>query len=126
MKKLLLIGLFLLFSLPSFSQALENGVYKSNITIYSGETQKTYAYTFYVIGGVVSQVSEPAVSVTRTLGDTTVFSWLNSGGIWTESQTFVFTKNKTTGDLYVTTTRVVQNEGQEPWQTFGLGKVYKY
>ena len=115
MKKLLLIGLFLLFSLPSFSQALENGVFKSNITVYSGSTEKVYAYTFYVINGVVSQISEPAVSVTKTLGDTTLFSWLNQGGIWTESQTFVFTKNATTGELFVTMTRVVQNEGQDPW-----------
>ena len=126
MKKLLLIGLFLLFSLPSFSQALEDGTYKSDITIYSGNTSKTYTYTFYVTYGIVSSYGSPAISLTRSLGDTTLFTWLNSGGIWTESQTFVFTKNSKTGDLYVTTTRVVQNEGQEPWQTFGLGKVYKY
>lgn len=126
MKKLVLIGLFLLFSLPSFSQALEDGTYKSDITVYSGNTNKTYTYYFYVKYGVVSQSSTPAISTTKSLGDTTVYTWLNQGGIWTESQTFVFTKNKTTGYIYVRSMRVVQNEGQEPWQTYGIGDVYKY
>lgn len=128
MKKfiLFLIGaLSLTFATPSFSQALTDGKYSSDITVYSGETSNTYAYTFYVINGIVSQTNKPAVAVTKSLGSETVYSWLNKGGIWTESQTFVFSINRETGQIYVVLSRIVQNEGEDPWATFGTGIVYK-
>lgn len=135
MKKLLLIGLFLLFSLPSFSQALENSsFYKSDITIYSGGSKKAYTHYFYVNGyGEVRQINFSdntymSFDTYKTLSNSqsTVYTWGNSGGIWSETQTFVFTKNKTNGDIRVMSMRVVQNESEEPWQTYGLGDVYKY
>lgn len=134
MKKFLLIGLFLIFSLPSFSQALTNSTYyKSNITVYSGGTSDTYAYYFYVTAaGEVRQIdyAKNQFLAFKTYGtvsnaQSSVYSWANDGGVWSETQTFVFTKDKTSGKLYVFSVRVVQNEGEEPWQTYGVGDVEK-
>lgn len=134
MKKLLLIGLFFLFSLPSFSQALENSsYYKSDITVYSGGTSNTYAYYFYVTAtGEIRQIDYAknqylTFKVYKTVSNSqsSVYTWANDGGVWSETQTFVFTKNKDNGSLYVLTMRVVQNEGQEPWSTYGVGNVEK-
>ena len=134
MKKLLLIGLFLIFSLPSFSQALEKtSYYKSDITIYSGGETNTYAYYFYVTSTGEIRMIDYAKNQYVTFkaygtvnnANSSVYSWANNGGIWSETQSFVFTKDITSGKIYVLSMRVVQNEGSEPWQTYGVGNVEK-
>jgi len=134
MKKFLLIGLFLIFSLPSFSQALANGYYyKSDIKVYSSGTSNTYTYHFYVnASGEIRQIdfAKNQYMSFKTYGtvsnaQSSAYTWANDGGIWSETQTFVFTKDKSTGDLSVFLMRVVQNEGQDPWQSYGVGVVEK-
>ena len=133
MKKFL-IAFALLFSLTGFSQALQNSsYYKSNITVYSGGTSNTYAYYFYVtVDGEIRQIDYAknqylTFKVYKTVSNSqsSVYTWANDGGVWSETQTFVFTKNKDNGNVYVLTMRVVQNEGQEPWSTYGIGDVEK-
>lgn len=134
MKKLLLIGLFLIASLPMFSQALEkSSYYKSDITIYSKGQANDYTYHFYVTAaGEVRMIDYAknqfmSFKAYGTVNNATssAYTWANDGGIWSETQTFVFTKDKTSGKISVLTMRVVQNEGQDPWQTYGVGEVEK-
>lgn len=124
MKKLLL-GLLLLFSVTSFSQALTDGSYWSNIEVTNSAGTKTYGYEFTVTNGIVKQKGVSASSVTKSLGNDTVFTWLNQGGIWTESQTYIFSKDAVSGQIYVHYMRVVQNEGEAPWWAIGNGLVNK-
>jgi hypothetical protein len=131
MKKLLLIGLFLL-SLSSFSQALENSAfYKCKIVT----TENTYFYSYFYVNsyGEVRQIENSdntykLFNTYKTLSNSTstVYTWANAGGVWSETQTFVFTKEKNTGFLTLNYFRVVQNEGSVPWTLIGLGEVEKY
>ena len=134
MKKLLLIGLFLIASLPMFSQALEkSSYYKSDITVYSGGQSNVYAYYFYVTAAgevrMIDYAKNQFLSFkaygTVNNASSSAYTWANDGGIWSETQTFVFTKDKTSGKISILTMRVVQNEGQDPWQTYGVGEVEK-
>lgn len=134
MKKLFLIVVFLIFSLPTFSQALENSnYYKSDITIYSSGKQNLYTFYFYVMStGQIRMIDNEKNQYltfknyyTLSNSQTSVYTWVNNGGVWSESQTFVFTKDIVSGKLHVFSMRVVQNEGQDPWQTYGYGEVVK-
>jgi methionine salvage enolase-phosphatase E1 len=133
MKKLLL-GALLLLSTLTFSQALEKSAYyKSDLTIYSGGSSQDYTMYFQVTSSGDVKMLESKygstyafkASNTSSNNHTTVYTWLNNGGIWSESQTFVFTKDDETGNIDLLTMRVVKNEGKGPWQTYGIGIVEK-
>jgi hypothetical protein len=127
MKKLFLF-LLLAFSLTSFSQALEKSTkYKVEVTTAD---DKTYSFNFYVSStGQVYQLTSEGKFLTfkefETISNsnTTTYTWLNNGGVWSENQTFVFTKNIKNGTIYLHYLRVVQNEGEIPWSVIGVGIV---
>jgi hypothetical protein len=135
MKKFLLIGLFLIFSLPAVSQALENSSsYKAAIKVFSGDSSESKSYYYFYVSaiGTVRMYDKAnntyytfKQSNTTSNSQSTVYTWLNNGGIWSESQTFVFTKDKISSDISIFLMRVVQNEGDEPWQAYGVGTVEK-
>lgn len=117
-----------------FSQAVEKSTYyKSDIKIYSNGSSNVYAYYFYVttegeirmIDYAKNQYLTFKAYKTVSNAESSVYTWANDSGVWSETQTFVFTKDITSGKIYVLTMRVVQNEGESPWQTYGLGEVEK-
>ena len=125
MKKLLLL-FTLLFSMVGFSQALVDGTYTS--TIYNADLTKSYDYTFNVKDGIVDiEGLDTSNLAKKTLSNnaTTTMTWINAGGVWTENQTYIFTKDLTSGKMYLYFIRVVQNEGQIPWSVAMAGYVYK-
>jgi len=130
MKKLLLL-LLALVSFTSFAQALENSTYyKAEVNTDGGQK---YWYYFYVnSGGYVRQVDSSgkygtqAVHQTMYHKATTSYAWLNASGIWTENQSFIFTKNLDNGKIYLHFMRVVQNEGDIPWSVVGVAVVESY
>lgn len=121
MKKILL-PLLLLFSIVTFSQALTEGTYIG--LIQTDEDQ--YKVTFKVVDGKVSEVGTDNLdaTVTKHSNGTTLFTWMNSGGVWNETQTFIFNKGS---DEYIHLNflRVVKNEGEDPWTVSGVGLVKK-
>lgn len=130
MKKLLFM-LLMLTSLTTFAQALEKSThYKAEINTDAGDK---YWYYFYVMStGEVRQITaENTYKNFKTYdtvnnSNTTTYTWLNNGGVWSENQTFVFTKDVDSNKLYLHFMRVVQNEGDIPWSVTGVAVVEKY
>ena len=129
MRKLFLAAV-MLFSTLGFSQALtQEGNYTT--TVYNDAITQKASFNFKVftssMGDIVVDIEgqSPAFKKTVNYGNITTVTWVNSGGVWSESQTFVFTKDVKTGDIYVHWTRVVQNENSEPWNVFCNGVVFK-
>ena len=123
-----LVVLTLLLCANSYSQAFStSGYYSGSMTYYTGKSSSTSNIKFYVYpaGGVEFDNLSPAVFKTLAEKNITTYTWINSGGIWTESQTWIFSKNATNGEITATFLRVVQNEGQEPWYVMGTGLIYK-
>lgn len=109
-----------------FSQALKDGKYKS--VLYNNDLTLSYEYTFIVKNGVVDVEGVDTSTFTKktiSRNANTTMTWVNNGGIWTESHTYIFTKDLKTGEVYVHLLRIVQNEGQLPWNVFLAGYVYK-
>jgi hypothetical protein len=130
MKKLILL-LLLATSLTSFAQALEPSTYYSAEITTDGN--KTYTYYFYVnknnyvrMVNANKGLEETSVNQTMVHGTTTTYGWQNAGGVWSECQNFVFTKDLKSGNIYVHFMRVVQNEGSVPWSVIGVGNVDKF
>lgn len=130
MKKLFLL-LLLASGVFCNAQALETGTYyKSEINTDSGN----YWVYFYVnLSGEVRQINyekntykEFKNYTTISNKNTTTYTWQNDGGIWSENQTFVFTKDTKSQQVYVLLYRVVQNEGDIPWAVQGVGYVETY
>lgn len=131
MKKLFLL-LFALISLSSFAQALTpSGYYKGKIV--TSENTYFYAYFYVNVNGEVRQINYDE-NTYKTFADyktinnnnSTVYTWANNGGVWSETQTFVFTVNTTTGDVHLRYLRVVQNVGEDPWIVLGAANVERY
>lgn len=130
MRKLILI-ILLAIGIQGFAQALKPSTYyKAKITT---DSDKTYWYYFYVNSNnyvrmvdVNKTIEETSVNQTMLHGTTTTYAWQNAGGIWSESQNFVFTKDKKSGNIYVHFMRVVQNEGDIPWSVIGVGGVEEF
>lgn len=129
MRKLLLL-FTLLFSVIGFTQALEEGTYTT--TAYTLDYANKVEFTFTVFksdsGSLVVDIEghDPKSKRTINYANGTTVSWINSlGGPWSESQTFIFTKDVKDGSIYLHWLRVVQNEGEEPWRVFCKGNVYK-
>lgn len=123
MKKVIITLLLMVaFVSGSNAQVLKDGDYSS--TIYVGE--KYMISSFYVANGKVHQKNvSPKLESTVSNDNTTTYTWLNNGGIWSENQTYVFTLNSKNGELFVTMIRVVQNQGSDPWSYAGVGRVHK-
>lgn len=130
MKKLL-FGAILLFSSLCFSQALEPSTYyKVEVNTDAG---KYWAHFYVKYDGQVRQINyEKNTYLTfnnyNTISNktTTTYTWQNAGGVWSENQTWVFTKDIKSGNIYVMRYRVVQNEGEIPWSAEGVGIVETY
>lgn len=128
MRKLFLAAV-MLFSTLGFSQALTSGTYTS--TVYNDDVSKKSTFTFDVFTSSTGEIvvgidgQSPAIKRTTNYANVTTVTWINSGGVWNESQTFVFTKDTKTGDIYLHWLRVVQNEGSEPWNLFLRGVFVK-
>ena len=130
MRNIILL-MFLALGLSSQAQALKPSTYyKAKITT---DSDKTYWYYFYVNkNNYVRMVDENKVieetSVNQTMvhGTTTTYGWQNAGGVWSECQNFVFTKDIKSGNIYVHFMRVVQNEGDIPWSVIGVGGVEEF
>ncbi len=125
MKKLFLL-LFAFMCFSSFAQALQPSTYYW--TTVKTTTNNTYSFYFYVNSyGEVRQIDystnyykEFDKYGTVSNKNSTVYTWANSGGIWSETQTFIFTKDVTSGKIYMYYFRAVQNEGAEPWEVVGV------
>lgn len=127
MKKLFLL-LFALtcISFSSYGQALQPSTYywcKVNTT----SNNEFYFYFWVNSYGEVRQLNyaENTFKVFDKYGtvsnkNSTVYTWANAGGVWSETQTFIFTKDVTSGKIYMYYFRAVQNEGQEPWEVLGV------
>jgi hypothetical protein len=123
--------MLLAIGLSSQAQALEPSTYyKASILT---DANKTYTYHFYVNKGnyvrMVDEnknIEETTVNQTMVHGTTTTYGWQNAGGIWSECQNFVFTKDKKSGQIYIHFLRVVQNEGDTPWSVIGFGEVEEF
>lgn len=128
MRKLLLL-FTLLFSVIGFSQALEDGTY--NATLYTTDYANKVSFKFTVFtnsGSIVVDIEghDPKFKKTISYANGTTVTWINSlGGPWSESQSFMFTKDVTDGSIHLHWLRVVQNEGEDPWYVFFKGNVYK-
>lgn len=125
--------LFLTFALLA-SFAMSAQAFLSTSRYYTASVvssnDNTINFKFYVSStGSVYQVGsdgklyEPDQYCTVNNGKTTVYTWANAGGIWSESQTFIFTRNADTGEIALNYLRVVQNEGEAPWMVYGYGYV---
>lgn len=126
MKKILLV-VTLLFSVIGFSQALTDGKY-GVIFETGGQNSVDYDLTFTVEKGIVNVdgiSSDGKEKKTLHKGTTTTMTWVNTGGIWSESQTYIFTKDTDNGSVYIHYLRVVQNSGEVPWNVSYAGYVYK-
>lgn len=122
----LFVALTLLCSTLGFSQALTDGTYTSRV--YNHDMSKNYDYTFTMKDGIVRIDGLDTSDITKKTiseGNVTTMTWINKGGIWTENQTYIFTKDASSGALYLYLLRVVQNEGQIPWSVFMAGQVTK-
>lgn len=120
----MIIALLLMvaFGLGAHAQVLKDGKYTAKIVV--GE--KYLNASFSVYSGYVYQDGVSAkVENTSHNSNTTTYTWLNNGGVWSENQTYVFTLDSKSGNIYVTMIRVVQNEGSDPWSYAGIGRVYK-
>jgi hypothetical protein len=127
MKKIIL-GLTLLFSVAVGAQALTPSTgYKAYVET-TNDSNISFDFRVSATGNVYQAGSDGKLrdfskEVTINNAATTTYTWLNAGGIWSESQTFIFTKDKTSGKLTLNYLRVVQNEGSEPWIVYGVGEV---
>ncbi len=123
MKKLILFVL-LLCSTLGFSQALSDGEYA--IYLMDTSTKEKINYTFTVTNGKTDLNPAAPIQILRSYGDSTEIFWMNKSDVWTETQTYIFTKDRNKTDyFYVHHFRVVQNVDQEPWSTSKIGVVYK-
>lgn len=127
MKKIIL-GLALLFSVAVSAQALTtNTSYKAFVET-TNNSSITFNFRVSSTGNVYQADSDGKLrdfdkEITINNATSTTYTWLNSGGVWSESQTFIFTKDKTSGELTLNYLRVVQNEGSAPWIVYGVGEV---
>lgn len=125
MKKLIL-GALLLLSTVSFGQALADGKYTSKV--YTNDMSNSYVYNFTFKDGIVDIDGLDTSGLqkkTISKNNITTMTWINNGGVWTENQTYVFTKDTKSGNIFVYIFRVVQNEGEYPWTTTLVGVVNK-
>ena len=127
--KKILVLLVLLASISSYSQAInasDYGYYKADMNyIYSSNSTSFNTIRLFSYSSGRIEISNNPHAVEKTIHEknVTTYTWVNSGGIWSESQTWVFTKNATNGIITVMFMRVVQNEGQDPWYVIGTGNL---
>ncbi len=127
MKKIIL-GLTLLFSVAVGAQALTPNTSYTAYIETTNSNNITFNFRVSNTGNVYQAGTDGKLrdfnkEVTINNSATTTYTWLNAGGVWSESQTFIFTKDKTSGELTLNYLRVVQNEGSEPWIVYGVGEV---
>lgn len=126
MRNLSFLLLFALFSAATYAQALApNSRYETVIHTLDDE-QISYTFETDEKGTVdIPEFGyEFGAKKTQNHQDQTTMTFINSGGVWTESQTFIFTKGEGSV-IYVYFLRVVTNEGDDPWEVMGLGKLTK-
>lgn len=130
MKKFLtkfLVVLTLLLTVNTYSQ-IKEGAFATpgphTATIYFTDGTKTDVKFNVYDTGAIDMYLSPAVGRTLVNKYGTTYTWLNSGGIWTESQTWIFTKDKVSNKVTVTFLRVVQNEGDDAWTVSASGRAY--
>jgi len=125
MKKLFLI-VTLFVSTLTFSQALRNS--NSYIAYLYDSDDKETTMVFTVTSDGIINISGWNLNgyEKKTLHRENIsnMTWINNGGVWTEYQSYTFTKNPDTGDIEIFLLRVVQNVGQEPWATAKHGYAY--
>ena len=126
MKKLFLAVTFLITAL-NYGQCLSDGKYFAKLMDPQSEDEKVSTFYFTVSNGYVSQNDiNPDKKSTIHNGPTTTMTWLNKSEVWSENQTFIFSKDLDNDVIYLNWFRVVQNKGSEPWNVSMVGIVKKY
>jgi hypothetical protein len=130
MKKFLtkfLVVLTLLLTVNTYSQ-IKEGAFATpgphTATIYFSDGSSSVVKFNVNDYGAIDMYLSPAVGRTLVNKYITTYTWINSGGIWTESQTWIFSKDKVSNKTTATFLRVVQNEGEDPWTVSASGRVY--
>lgn len=130
MKKILtklVLVLTLLLTVNTYSQ-IKEGAFATpgphTATVYYNDGSSSEVKFNVYDTGAIDMYLSPAVARTLVNKYVTTYTWINSGGIWTESQTWIFSKDRVSNKTTATFLRVVQNEGETPWTVSASGKVY--
>lgn len=137
MKKLYALVIFLFISYGVYAQSKFDGDWRGSVTTKSGSTLKIRIkisddeVTQYFWNADASEWRATSPAITRKFAhkNNFEFSWMSSGGVWTETQTFMLSY-VSGSNLSLVWSRQVVNEkdsgDNEAWAVQGEGSLSKY